>query len=1152
MSIIKLKRGGTGPTGLTLGEPAWDYANNKLFVGVTSSAVWIGGEVDNSTSLGTSQIKIPTQYAVKTYVDGAVTGSVSGVASFNGATGAIAVTGGHQLGITQNGNQFTFRVIDGATSDLNAGVLYGVSGAIYASNLATGLLYGGIITINAGNSAAFDITAGRGQIHLAGATWNSGPAPTLTYVNWSAQTGITLSGITSADTTWLYFDNTGTLKQQSTYYTDAQVDQNIIIGALVHPTRSYISLAKTIPNVGYATDKQYEQFIRLFGPLKQSGHTIAANGANMKLNRSSGAAFVLGRNWINDPNNPTVVTDNAQTDCTFWRYYRGVTAGTFVTVLNQTAIDPDNYDNGSGTLQPVPSNQQFTIQRLFYFPGTPSILGVYYGRGTYASMPDAAANIQFEDFTEIDNTKTNAISAGYIIVKKGTTNLTTAIAADECRIIQSGIFRSTVSGGGSIATKLDDLTDVTISGITDNETLIYDIVSSQWLNTPIQHIAVSSYNGRTGEVQGVSAAAAGTGISVSGATGAVTITNTGVLSFNGLTGAIEGVTGLVAGTNISISGATGNVTITNTGVRSINGVTGTITNVARLNEGNTFSVRQVMNAGITSANLYVSGGVTFTGSSTYLNSTTTTVQNSSGLLTVTSSISPPSSTLRLVGNDGDIGSYNSNIIPGVGVDGVALTHTLPSSSGTLLNTNFNSYVSTYNGRTGAVQGVSAASAGSGISVSGSTGAITITNTGVQSFNGSTGAVAFNSYVSSFNGSTGSITGVSSVNGFTGAVSITYAAAVTITSSNSNSTLYPVLSFGSGNTALYVDNVTTPFSYNPSSGQLQVPQINAATPTGYVLVDGIQGSVEINDNSDVLTINPSYLTHNSSGNNLSISSSIGINLQGIFSVTDPTATYTYTFPQTNGSNGQVLTTNGAGTLSWSTVSSGSATGFTYTSSAPSSPTIGYRWIDSNTGKEYVYVNDGTSSQWIEPVSSNGLVGATYNSSLQLLEFGLTGSFAKLGIGTTAPNYPLDVNGIANFRTGLSAAGATLNGNVSITGTLNGAGATFTGAVISDGGFRISSSAINAQTGTTYSLLTADNGKIITMNNGSAITLTVPSGLPIGFNTTVIQLGAGQVGITASSTTLNSFEGKLNLAGQHAAATIISYSSNVFNVVGGLTA
>lgn len=178
------------------------------------------------------------------------------------------------------------------------------------------------------------------------------------------------------------------------------------------------------------------------------------------------------------------------------------------------------------------------------------------------------------------------------------------------------------------------------------------------------------------------------------------------------------------------------------------------------------------------------------------------------------------------------------------------------------------------------------------------------------------------------------------------------------------------------------------------------------------------------------------------------------------------------------------------------------GFTYTSSAPVSASVGDRWIDSDTGKEYVYINDGTSSQWIEPVSSNGLVGVTYNSTNNTIYFGPTAGFS--------------------------------------------------GPVISDTGYRIGSNAFNTQT-TSYTLLSGDNGKVITMNSASGITLTVPTGLPVGFNTTVISLGTGLVGITgASGVTLNSFESKLRIAGQHAAASIISYSTNIFNVAGGLTA
>ena len=51
-------------------------------------------------------------------------------------------------------------------------------------------------------------------------------------------------------------------------------------------------------------------------------------------------------------------------------------------------------------------------------------------------------------------------------------------------------------------------------------------------------------------------------------------------------------------------------------------------------------------------------------------------------------------------------------------------------------------------------------------------------------------------------------------------------------------------------------------------------------------------------------------------------------------------------------------------------------------------------------------------------------------------------------------------------------------------------------------------INEQTGTTYTLVAGDNGKVIKFTNGSAITLTLPSGLGEGFNCSVVQYGAGK--------------------------------------------
>ena len=102
------------------------------------------------------------------------------------------------------------------------------------------------------------------------------------------------------------------------------------------------------------------------------------------------------------------------------------------------------------------------------------------------------------------------------------------------------------------------------------------------------------------------------------------------------------------------------------------------------------------------------------------------------------------------------------------------------------------------------------------------------------------------------------------------------------------------------------------------------------------------------------------------------------------------------------------------------------------------------------------------------------------------------------------------------------------------------------------YKLSSAGIQAKTAS-YTLVAADNGKIITMNVGAANTLTVPASLDVGFNCTVIQLGAGQTTITTSAgVTLNSYQSYLKISGQHGSASIVSYVSNVYNVAGSLSA
>ena len=113
-----------------------------------------------------------------------------------------------------------------------------------------------------------------------------------------------------------------------------------------------------------------------------------------------------------------------------------------------------------------------------------------------------------------------------------------------------------------------------------------------------------------------------------------------------------------------------------------------------------------------------------------------------------------------------------------------------------------------------------------------------------------------------------------------------------------------------------------------------------------------------------------------------------------------------------------------------------------------------------------------------------------------------------------------------------------GNVSTTGTLTGGNS----STSSISGFGAN---INTQSGTTYSIDATDNGKVIQTTGASAITITIPTGLPTGFNCTVVQMGAGQ--ITFSGTYLNR-TGFTKSASQYSVISILNLGSNNYIVTG----
>lgn len=97
-------------------------------------------------------------------------------------------------------------------------------------------------------------------------------------------------------------------------------------------------------------------------------------------------------------------------------------------------------------------------------------------------------------------------------------------------------------------------------------------------------------------------------------------------------------------------------------------------------------------------------------------------------------------------------------------------------------------------------------------------------------------------------------------------------------------------------------------------------------------------------------------------------------------------------------------------------------------------------------------------------------------------------------------------------------------------------------------------INAQTGTSYTLVLGDNGKLVTLSNAAAIALTVPTNasvaFPAGARIDLVQKGAGQVTV-GGTPTVNSTPTKKTRA-QYSALTLVKEATDTWYLFGDISA
>ena len=166
------------------------------------------------------------------------------------------------------------------------------------------------------------------------------------------------------------------------------------------------------------------------------------------------------------------------------------------------------------------------------------------------------------------------------------------------------------------------------------------------------------------------------------------------------------------------------------------------------------------------------------------------------------------------------------------------------------------------------------------------------------------------------------------------------------------------------------------------------------------------------------------------------------------------------------------------------------------------------------------------------------GATYNASTGTLT-------ATAFAGPLTGNVTGNASGTAATVTGAAQTAITSVGTL---GSLAVTGAVTAGSLVAP-------IAINAQTGTTYTFVAADAGKLVTSSNGSAQTITVPPNSSVAFDvgTQIMVQNIGSANATlaqGSGVTINSKDSAKEINGQWAAATLIKTATDVWTLIGSL--
>jgi len=322
--------------------------------------------------------------------------------------------------------------------------------------LSTGLLTGGVISINLLDNTLYQVTAGT-AVHVEEATGKT------TDVSWAQQTlGAPVGGYQGTESHVLV-DKNGGFYLSPTHPSPTILRDFIHLGELFHANQVNLDSIVVHPGLATSGTSQLHDLMTGVGKLNISGNIISSNSL-LTIARSSGQIFSQGINYMNDVKNPHIRTTptfdtNLPTDTFKYVYQDGSTSAAISSVI------PAEYDNGNGVLTPgVVGVNKWQTQRIYLYPD--GALVIQPGQVLSNNKATALRTITTETYITEGFISKNAILIGYLVLRGNAINLNSTRAV----FLSASKFGNLPSGNSTITT----LQDAYLTSLTNPEILTDD------------------------------------------------------------------------------------------------------------------------------------------------------------------------------------------------------------------------------------------------------------------------------------------------------------------------------------------------------------------------------------------------------------------------------------------------------------------------------------------------------------------------------------------------------------------------------------------------------------------------------------------------------------------------------------------------------